>query len=148
MKHLITGGSGFLGNLIAKHFIERGESVRVIDVWEDAQRAPQIEFRNVDVLEREKVRSAMEDVDIVHHTAALVPLTKSGSRFQDVNVTGSKIVAEEAARAKVKCFVHMSSSAIFGAPVCPATNSTRLEPLEIYGKSKLDGEIAVRSVAE
>jgi len=90
----------------------------------------------------------MQDVDIVHHTAALVPLTKSGSRFQDVNVTGSRIVAEEAAYAGVKCFIHMSSSAIFGAPPCPASNDTPLKPLEIYGKSKLDGELAVREVAD
>jgi len=35
MKHLITGGSGFLGNLIARRLHERGESVRVLDIWED-----------------------------------------------------------------------------------------------------------------
>jgi len=148
MKHLITGGSGFLGNLIARHFVERGESVRVLDIWEDPERLRQIEFFNIDVLDREPVRKAMQDIDIVHHTAALVPLTKSGRRFQEVNVTGSRIVAEEAAGAGVKWFIHMSSSAIFGAPICPATNDSPLKPLEIYGESKLAGELAVRAVAE
>jgi nucleoside-diphosphate-sugar epimerase len=148
MKHLITGGSGFLGNLITRHFIERGESVRVLDIWEDPQRPPQIEFFKGDVLEREQVRQCMQGIDIVHHTAALVPLTKSGRRFQEVNVIGSWIVAEEAAVARVKCFVHMSSSAIFGAPPCPATNDTPLRPLEIYGKSKMEGELTVRAIAE
>ncbi len=36
MKHLITGGSGFLGNLIARRLHTRGEHVRILDVWEDA----------------------------------------------------------------------------------------------------------------
>ena len=36
MKHLITGGSGFLGNLIARRLHARGEQVRILDVWEDA----------------------------------------------------------------------------------------------------------------
>ncbi|PWU02410.1 MAG: epimerase [Candidatus Melainabacteria bacterium] len=148
MKHLVTGGSGFLGNLIARHFSALGESVRVLDIWEDPERPAQIEFCKIDVLEREPVRQAMQGIDIVHHTAALVPLTKSGRRFQAVNVTGSQIVAEEAANAGVQCFIHMSSSAIFGAPDCPVTNETSLKPLEIYGKSKLDGELAVRAVAE
>src|SRR5262245_12843351 len=137
MKHLITGGSGFLGNLIARHFAALGESVRVLDIWEDPEHPAQIEFFNIDVLEREQVRQAMQGIDIVHHTAALVPLTKSGQRFQEVNVGGSRIVAEEAASAGVQCFIHMSSSAIFGAPNCPATNDTPLKPLEIYGESKL-----------
>lgn len=148
MHHLITGGSGFLGNLIARHFADRNESVRVLDIWDDPSRPRQVEFVNVDVLDRESVRRCMQGIDIVHHTAALVPLTKSGSRFHEVNVQGSRIVAEEAAQAAVKCFVHMSSSAIFGAPACPANNSTPLKPLEIYGKSKLEGELAVRDIAQ
>ncbi|MFY8174473.1 NAD-dependent epimerase/dehydratase family protein, partial [Planktothrix agardhii] len=35
MKHLITGGSGFLGNLIARRLYQRGEEVRILDIWED-----------------------------------------------------------------------------------------------------------------
>jgi len=36
MKHLITGGSGFLGNLIARRLHARGEQMRILDVWEHA----------------------------------------------------------------------------------------------------------------
>ena len=34
---------------------------------------------------------------------ALVPLTKSGAKFWEVNVEGSRIAAEEAAKAKSDC---------------------------------------------
>ncbi len=148
MRHLVTGGSGFLGNLIARRFHAIGDQVTVLDIWEDQTRPKQIKFVNCDILNRDLVRAQMQDVEIVHHTAALVPLTKSGNRFFEVNVDGSRIVAEEAARAGVKYFIHMSSSAIFGAPNCPADNNTQTVPLEIYGKSKLEGELAVRSVSE
>ena len=33
MKHLITGWSGFLGNLIMRRLLEKGEVVTILDIW-------------------------------------------------------------------------------------------------------------------
>ena len=149
MKHLVTGGSGFLGALIAHRLFGRGETVRVLDIWDDPNRPKGIEFINCDICNREGVAAAMRGVEVVHHNAALVPLTKSGAKFWEVNVEGSRIVAEEAANAGVKAFIHMSSSAIFGLPEkCPITTETPANPAEIYGRAKWAGELAVRGVSE
>ena len=149
MKHLVTGGSGFLGNLIARRLCERGESVKVLDIWEDPSRPKEIEYINCDIRDRSCLARAMKGIDIVHHNVALVPLTKSGLKFWEVNVDGSRIAAEEAAKAGVKDFIHMSSSAIFGAPkACPIFENTPPSPIEIYGRAKLAGEIAVRETLE
>src|SRR2546421_7770174 len=144
MTHLITGGSGFLGNLIARRLVARGQRVKVLDVWEDPTRPTEIDFIQCDVRDREGLRKAMRGINMVHHNAALVPLTKSGPQFWQVNVEGSRIAAEEAVRAGVEAFIHMSSSAIFGVPVeCPIIEATPLRPAEIYGRAKLAGEQAV-----
>jgi len=149
MKHLVTGGSGFLGNLIARRLHARGESVRVLDVWEDPSRPREIEFVNCDIRDAEGVARAMNDIEVVHHNVALVPLTKAGGDFWSVNVEGSRIAAEQATLAGVKTFVHMSSSAIYGAPErCPVTNDSPFRPAEIYGRAKLAGELAVREICE
>ncbi|MBM3861448.1 MAG: NAD-dependent epimerase/dehydratase family protein [Verrucomicrobia bacterium] len=147
--HLVTGGSGFLGNLIARRLYARGDRVKILDIWEDPSRPKDIEYIACDILDRAGVARAMRGVDVVHHNVALVPLTKSGDRFRLVNVEGSRIAAEEAVTAGVKAFIHMSSSAIYGAPKeQPIADATPLRPVEIYGRAKLAGEQAVRAVCE
>jgi len=147
MKHLITGGSGFLGNLIARRLLAEGETVRILDIWDEPTRPPEIEFVHCDVRDAAGVGKALAGIDIVHHNAALVPLTKSGKEFASVNIDGSRIVAEQAA-GRVQAFIHMSSSAIYGSPDCPITAATPYHPIEIYGRAKLAGEMAVREVCE
>jgi len=147
MKHLITGGSGFLGNLIARRLLAAGEEVRILDIWDEPSRPREIEFVHCDVRDAAGVGKALAGIDIVHHNAALVPLTKSGKNFARVNIDGSRIVAEQAA-GRVRAFIHMSSSAVYGSPACPITADTPYRPIEIYGRAKLAGELAVREVCE
>ena len=147
MIHLVTGGSGFLGSLIARRLQAEGEEVRILDLWEDKDRTRGIRFFPGDIRDAGAVAQAMRGVGVVHHTAALVPLTKAGRRFWDVNVTGSRLVAEAAVKAGVQTFVHLSSSAVFGVPpACPVTAQSPLRPVEVYGRSKLAAEEAVQAV--
>jgi len=147
MRHLVTGGSGFLGHLIARRLLARGERVRVLDVWRDLDAPPDIEYVECDIRDRAGVERAMAGIDVVHHNVALVPLTKSGGRFWEVNVDGARIAAEAAVAAGVQSFVHMSSSAIYGLPADhPITMRTPTRPVEIYGRAKLAGEQAVERV--
>jgi nucleoside-diphosphate-sugar epimerase len=141
MKHLITGGSGFIGNLVARRLRERGDEVRVLDTWSDPSRPSDIEFVECSVLDRPGVEAAMRGVDVVHHNAALVAQTNAGRGYWDVNVEGTRVVTEEAAKAGVKALVHVSSTAAYGIPPSgPITAATPLNPVEPYGKSKLAGE--------
>jgi nucleoside-diphosphate-sugar epimerase len=143
MKHLITGGSGFIGNLVARELLGRGDQVHCLDIWEDPSRPRAIEFTKASVLDRDAVRAAMKDVDVVHHNAALVAQCDAGDNFWKVNVDGTRVVIEEAIKAKVGAVIHTSSTSVFGLPPKdggPITASTPTEPVEPYGRSKLAGE--------
>jgi nucleoside-diphosphate-sugar epimerase len=147
MKHLITGGSGFVGNLVARRLLDRGEEVRILDIWGDPSRPEDIEYVECSVLNGDGVARAMQGVDIVHHNAALVAQTNAGKKYWKVNVEGARIVAEEAAKAGVEAFVHTSSTAVFGIPnEEPITNNTPTKPVEPYGCSKLAGEQVVDEI--
>jgi len=139
--HLVTGGSGFVGSNIARLLSERGEEVRILDIWQDGSQRSGIEFVLADINDREAVEKAMRGVSYVHHNVALVPLAKAGRRYWAVNVEGTRTALEAARAAKVKMFCHMSSSAIFGSPSqMPITNDTPRKPVEIYGRAKLAAE--------
>ena len=142
--HVVTGGSGFVGNHIAKALKNRCEEVIVYDLIDTPDRSEDIEYIQGDILDYDRVLSTFKEAEYVHHNVALVPLTKAGKRFWAVNVVGTKIALEAAEKAGIKKFVHMSSSAVFGIPDdCPITEKTRLSPIEIYGRAKYAGELEV-----
>lgn len=139
--HLVTGGSGFLGTKLVHRLWLNGDRVRILDTAGNNWNRKAIEFVQGDICDRDTVRMAMNGVDVVHHLAALVPLSKAGHRFELVNNKGSEIVAREAGIAGVKRFVYVSSSTVYGLPPeLPITSLTPRQPVEAYGRSKLDGE--------
>jgi nucleoside-diphosphate-sugar epimerase len=146
MRHLVTGGSGFLGHLIIERLLAAGEQVRSLDVWRDEDLKDDVEFVKADVRDAAAVGKAMQGVAVVHHNAALVPASKGGDLYRQVNVEGARVAAQEAVKAGVEHFVHMSTSSLFGQATCPVTLETPYSPIEVYGQTKMEGEIAVREI--
>ncbi|WP_313807421.1 NAD-dependent epimerase/dehydratase family protein [Sphingobium sp.] len=139
--HLVTGGSGFIGARLAQHLHARGERVRIVDLFRDPGLPPGIEFIQASICDGTAMAEAMRGVSVVHHSAALVAQSNAGRRYHEVNVKGSRIVAEEALRSGVGAIVHISSTAVYGLPPRgPITADTQPRPIESYGRSKLAGE--------
>jgi nucleoside-diphosphate-sugar epimerase len=91
------------------------------------------------------VHAACEGVDVIHHNVALVPLAKDKEGFRTVNEGGTRNVLQAAKDAGVRKVVHMSSSAIYGAPKSnPVDETTTPVPGEEYGAAKLKAEDVCR----
>jgi nucleoside-diphosphate-sugar epimerase len=139
--HLVTGGAGYFGTLLVDRVRRAGMRVRIFDVNEADERPADVEMVRGDIRDPQAVRRAVEGVHVVHHNVAMVPLAKDKDAFWSVNRDGTRHLLEAALSAKARKVVHMSSSAIFGAPEKnPVDDATVPRPQEDYGRAKLAAE--------
>jgi nucleoside-diphosphate-sugar epimerase len=140
---LVTGGSGYFGSLLVRRLLAAGHTVRVLDVNDDPERNPAIEFVQGDIRDQRVVRAATEGIDVVFHNVAQVPLAKDLELLRTVNVDGTTLLLDACRAAGVAKVVHTSSSAVFGVPRHnPVLPSTVPSPVEEYGHAKLAAEWA------
>jgi nucleoside-diphosphate-sugar epimerase len=123
----VTGASGFIGQHLTAALLDRGDRVTRI-------RRP-FEFAGL--------REAFRQVDAVVHLAGVVSAVRERD-FYLANVDATRLVAE-AARAAHARLIHVSSLAAAGpAPVTsPRSEDDPPSPITPYGRSKLEGELAV-----
>lgn len=138
--NLVTGGSGFVGGHIVEQLLNRGEKVRIFDRYPPEVGTDQVEFVEGDIRKTDDVRTAMEDIDVVYHNVALVPVTKAGEKFRKVNVGGTRTAVEMAAAEGVERFVHMGSSSVYALDTLPLTEESPLRPKGPYSESKLKSD--------
>jgi nucleoside-diphosphate-sugar epimerase len=139
--HLVTGGAGYFGTLLVERLRDAGRRVRIFDLNDPEERAPGVEFVRGDIRDAAAVREAVRGASVVHHNVAMVPLAKDKTAFWTVNRDGTQRLLEAALAANTRKVVHMSSSAVFGAPEAnPVDDATVPRPQEDYGRAKLAAE--------
>jgi len=158
---LVTGGTGFLGTYIIKELIEKKYSVRAI---RRSNRLPnhisknildKVQWINGDVLDVVSLDEAMDDVDTVIHSAAIVSFEKKDRKeMYQVNVEGTANVVNMALEKKINRFIHISSVAALGRKANGAhvNEEKKWEENKInthYAKSKHRAELEVwRGISE
>jgi nucleoside-diphosphate-sugar epimerase len=139
--NLVTGGAGYFGTLLVSRLREAGARVRIFDINDVDDRPTDVQVIRGDIRDAAAVRRAVDGVDVVHHNVAMVPLAKDKTAFFSVNRDGTHNLLRSAIDARVRKVIHMSSSAVFGAPEHnPVDDATTPRPQEDYGRAKLDAE--------
>ena len=140
-RTLVTGGSGYFGEVVIRHLLERESSVRNFDLNAFGEANPRVDTLRGDIRDREAIQTACRGVEVVFHNVAQVPLAKNRELFRTVNREGTKNLLEACVAEGVKKVVVTSSSAVFGVPRSnPVTEDTEPVPGEDYGRAKLEGE--------
>ena len=156
MRHVITGGSGFLGQRLARLLAANGVHVVLFDLAEPAHRNDRgMSFVKGDVtIPADLDRLALKPGDVVHHLAArqfgdAVPWRGRYEWFSAVNVAGTREVIAGMIRAGVDQMVYFSSDMTYGFPtVIPVPPSHPQQPLGPYGASKLAAERLIKQAGK
>ncbi len=141
---LITGGAGFFGELLKKELLNDGYYCVSIDLVRDNHahsnlKAVQGDIRNIPLLD--KICRETQFDAIFHCAAILAHAIKDKNFLWTSNVDGTRNIAEIAKKYNIPKVVFTSSNCLwaenFGRPV---KEEDMPKPIEIYGKSKWEGE--------
>jgi dihydroflavonol-4-reductase len=117
-KTLVTGATGFLGSHLVRALAHRGDDLRLlVRRSSDASHLEEIEFERAtgDVTDRRAVRRALEGADRVFHVAGRTSLrARDREAVFAVNLTGARILFEEALEVGVERVVHTSTVGAIG----------------------------------
>ncbi|MFO7932491.1 MAG: NAD-dependent epimerase/dehydratase family protein [Bacteroidales bacterium] len=116
MKYFLTGGTGFIGGVIARKLREQDHEVIAIarrPEKADELRSLGVEVVKGDVTEKESMRSAMQGCDGVYHVAGWYKVgAKDKSPGMKVNVEGTRNVLELMKELEIPKGVYTSTLAI------------------------------------
>ncbi len=117
--NLVTGASGLLGSHIVEQLVKRGRPVRALvrkssDVsWLKGQG---VELAYGDVTDKESLRTAMQGVECVYHSAARVGDWGPWPEFVAISIEGTRNVLDVVCELKIPRLIHISSISVFGHP--------------------------------
>ncbi|MDZ5810175.1 NAD-dependent epimerase/dehydratase family protein [Halorubrum sp. AD140] len=150
---LVTGGAGLVGSHLAAQLLDRGATVRVADDLSKGtrDRVPDgADFVEADLTEPADVADAItDDLDVVFHFAAYTDTNYDDDRelFED-NTAMTYNVLERMNEVGVDRLAFTSSSTVYGeAPRPTPEDYGPLEPISIYGSSKLADEALISTHA-
>lgn len=127
MRHLVTGGAGFIGSHLVEDLLARGDEVCVVDDLSTGSAAniepfkanPRFRYAIDSVMNGPLVAELVDGADIVYHLAAAVGVflvVESPVRTIETNVRGTEIVLHHAAKKKRKVLL-ASTSEVYGSSV-------------------------------
>ncbi|WP_131783499.1 NAD-dependent epimerase/dehydratase family protein [Legionella gresilensis] len=153
MNVLITGGAGYIGYELTKILLSQ-PVIKQITIYDNFLQAnyhclkeliqlPQVRFIRGDILDENKLASALKDIEVVCHLAAVVraPYNEEFTHlFEQVNHWGTAVLCSILEKKPVHKLIYLSSGAVYGSSSTPCAVSEEPNPSTSYGHAKLNGE--------
>jgi len=142
---LITGGSGYLGSLMAERLHKEGTRFISVDCLASFVTYVEGIYVNGDICDKEFMDGIFRQyqVDSVFHFATQIDFkTKNQRDLFTNNVRTTEVVAELCREYKVKKLIFTSSNSVYLGNSCDHPFSEKDEPIPVdeYGRSKIASE--------
>ena len=155
MKVFVTGAAGQLGHDVMEELVSRGHQAVGSDLDAAAiqDRLDGASYRSLDITDEEKVMALIREIrpDAVIHCAAWTAVDAAEDednqdKVRRINVDGTAYVAAACKTVDAK-MLYLSTDYVFnGEGSLPWQADCRdFAPLNVYGRSKLEGEVRVTS---
>ena len=150
---LVTGAAGFIGGALFRRLAAYGLDVTGSVLFEQEAEAMRAEGFRVEVLDLtsdEPWDRYVQNIDIVFHIAATFQeVEKSEDYYEKANNHAVVKLAKSSESAGVQRFVHCSTVGVHGdVKQIPCTEETPFNPMDVYHKTKLRGELALLDYAK
>lgn len=149
MKFVVSGGAGFIGSHLTRHLVKENHSVIILDNLKNGKVEnlrdvkQDIEFVKLDILDYDKLKTIINNVDGVFHEAALTSLPESFEKpkeYYKVNVVGTENIFRIAQKNKIKV-VYASSSSVYGeVKKIPISENFKKNAPTPYANTKIQAE--------
>jgi 2-alkyl-3-oxoalkanoate reductase len=147
MKVCVTGGTGFTGAALVQRLLDMGHEVVALDkqpgIAMESLKANGAQILLGSVTDEAIVRQSVAGCEVVFHLAAAFrELDVPDSVYKDVNVAGTRIVAQAALEAGARKLVYCSTQGVHGHIENPPGDETSpIEPADYYQQTKYEGEL-------
>jgi len=157
-RGLVIGGAGYIGSLVVENLLQKGYQVRVLDALlygaeplHASRHYPDFELMIGDCRNIQDVVRAVHGVDSIIHLAAIVgdPACKQDSEAAlEINYAATRMLVEIAKGNGIRRVIFASSCSVYGAADSEMNEGCELNPISLYGQTKVDSERALLSARD
>ena len=150
---LITGGAGYIGSHVAEILVKKKYKVFIIDNLSNGYKRlinKQAKFFKVDIKNYSPIRKIINKykIESVIHFAACMGVgeaEKKPLKYYNNNVIGTLNMIKACHQTNVKNFIFSSSCAVYKESSLKVKETTKIEPMGIYGYTKSLGEKIIQN---
>ena len=152
MRVFVTGVNGQLGHDVVNELYKRGYEATGSDIQDTCPN--NMPYVKLDITDKEEVNKIITNYDVIIHCAAwtAVDMAEDDDKVElvrRVNAEGARNIAEACKNINAK-MVYISTDYVFdGQGTKPWVPDCKdYKPLNVYGQTKLEGELAVSSILD
>lgn len=154
MAHvLITGGAGYIGSILTEHLLRRGDKVTAVDTLMYGDHClfqfcenPNYEFIRGDARDERIMKDLVPKADVIIPLAAIVGAPAcAADPYLAKTINFDSVMLANKLRSPRQLVIYPNTNSGYGTKTGEAfcTEDSPLEPISVYGRTKVDAEMAL-----